>query len=252
MANRPRVLVFQPLVAAGEPFSARLLGLQFWLAERLTDIGLEGASGLFRIAGSERLMFPEPPTDAEVRRTMLENGALFGVVTSFVVLGGRPHLAVARLFRAQRGHPLRLLARWKFEGESEHLPAAAHRLLIEIAPRLGVGLQPSTWAQVFGTNDTVAADDFLAALGCYSASDQGFVIDDPEAALRAILSAISRGMKPAIEFLPHLVKSLRTSGSAPVEMLSAAVHRAIDVVGVAPASWQPVIRELAPERGLLN
>lgn len=79
----------------------------------------------------------------------------------------------------------RSLARWKFEGESEHLPAAAHRLLVEIALRLGVGLHPCTWSQVFDTDDGVIAGNFLTALGCHAACDQGFAVDEPEAALHA-------------------------------------------------------------------
>lgn len=253
MATRPRVLVFQPLFTEGAPLDYRLLGLQFWLADRLTDLGFEGASSLFRNAETENLMAVTPPTDDQIRRMLLDNGALYGVLMSFVVLGGRPSLAVARLFRAQRGHPLRTLARWKFEGETEHIPAAGHRVLIEIAPRLGVGLGPTTWAQVFGTEDAAIAGNFLTALGCHAVADQGFTIDQPEEALRALLSGVARGMRPAIEFLPHFVASLRASGSAPPDMLSAAVEAALDMVGAPPPSWQPMIRELTPSRaGLPN
>ena len=253
MATRPRILVLQPFITEGAPLDYRLLGLQFWLADRFTDIGLEGASALCRAPESEALVSSSPPTDEQLRRTLIENAAQYGLVTSFVVLGARPHLAIARLVRAQRGHPLRMLARWKFEGESEHLPAAAHRLLVEIAPRLGVGLRPSTWAQVFDTDDGAIAGNFLTALGCHAACDQGFAVDEPEAALRALLSAISRRMGPAIELLPHFVKSLRSSGSAPTEMLRAAVDAALEIVGEPPPSWQPMLGELGSGRpALLN
>lgn len=251
MTSRPRVLVFQPLVSAGAPHDYRLLGLQFWLADRFNDVGFEGASALFRDAESGRLISMTPPPDDQIQRALLDNAAQYGLLTSFAVLGGQPHIAVARLFRAQRGHPLRTLARWKFEGDSEHLPGAAHRLLIEAASRLGVVLAPTTWMDVFETHDATAANNFLAALGCHSVADQGGTVEKSEGALQAILSAISGGMAPAIKFFPHLITSLRTSGSAPREMLSAAIHAALDMVASAPASWQPVIRELVPERTTL-
>lgn len=174
------------------------------------------------------------------------------MLTSFVVLGGRPHLAVARLVQAKRGLPLRTLARWKFEGDSEHLPLVAHRLLLEIASRLGVVLGPSTWTQVFGTDDPVLAGNFLTALGCHAACEQGFAIDDPHSALRALLSAISKGMGPARDLLPHLVTSLRASGSAPTEILHAAVHAAADMIGAVPPSWQPMLREFGVPAALPN
>lgn len=253
MASRPRVLVFQPLFTETAPLNYRLLGLQFWLADRFTEIGLEGASALFQSVDSEALVSTTPPTDAQIRRTMLENAAQYGVLTSFAVLGDRPYLALARLFRAQRGHPLRAVARWKFEGGDEHLPAAAHRLLNEIAPRLGVVLGPNTWTQAFGTDDPIIAGNFLTALGCHAACEQGFTIDAPEAALHALLSAISGRMGPAIELFPHFITSLRASGSAPHDMLRAAVHAGIEAVGAAPPAWQRMIQELALTRaGLPN
>jgi len=99
----------------------------------------------------------------------------------------------------------------------------------------------------------VIAGNFLTALGCHAACDQGFAVDEPEAALRALLSAISRRMGPAIELLPHFVKSLRSSGSAPTEMLRAAVDAALAVVGEPPPSWRPMLDELRSARpGLLN
>lgn len=129
--------------------------------------------------------------------------------------------------------------------------SAGRRLLVEIAPRLGVGLRPSTWAQVFDTDDGVIAGNFLTALGCHAACDQGFAVDEPEEALRGLLSAISRRMGPAIELLPHFVKSLRSSGSAPTEMLRAAVDAALEVVGEPPPSWQPMLGELESGRPTL-
>lgn len=248
MTTRPRVLVLQPFITEGAPLDYRLLGMQFWLADRLTDVGLEGASALCRSSETEALVSTTPPTDDQFRRTLLANAAQYGVFMSFAVLGGRPYLAVARLVQAKRGLPLRTLARWKFDGDTEHLPAVAHRLLVEIAPRLGVGLRPSTWPQVFDTEDSVIAGNFLTALGCHATCDQGFGIDDPEVALRALLSAISERMGPAIELLPHFVRSLRASGSAPPDMLSAAVDAALDAIDSAPPSWAQMIQEFGATR----
>lgn len=75
MATRPRVLVLQPFITEGAALDYRLLGLQFWLADRFTDLGFEGASALCRGVDTEALVSTTPPTDDQFRRTLLENAA---------------------------------------------------------------------------------------------------------------------------------------------------------------------------------
>lgn len=139
--------------------------------------------------------------------------------------------------------------RFPAAGRCSLSPSNFHRaIVIEIAPRLGAVLRPSTWSQVFDTDDAVIAGNFLTALGCHAACDQGFAVEESEVALRALLSAISKRMGPAIELLPHFVKSLRASGSAPSEMLRAAVDAAVEAVAPAPPSWQPMLQEFGVAR----
>ena len=71
------------------------------------------------------VMISEPPNDAQIRETLVANESRYGLLTSFVSSGGSPHLAIARLVEVRRGHPLRMLGRWKFEGDTNHLPTAA-------------------------------------------------------------------------------------------------------------------------------
>lgn len=245
MSTRPRVLVFQPLFTPGASLDYRMLGFQFWLADQFTAVGLEGASALFAkpdVPGRE-LVASTPPTDDDIRRSLVENTARFGVLTTFVVQGGTPHLELARLYRAQRGHPLRLLERWRFTTDADHLPMMAHRLFVAMAPRFGLELQPSTWQQLFDTADPTLAANYLTALGCHAACEQGFAVDQPDVALRAALTAVAAGVRPAIELLPLLVTSLRSSGSAGRESMRAAIEEAVSLVGVVPPTWQPMLVE---------
>ena len=247
MSTRPRVLVFQPLFTPGASLDYRMLGFQFWLADQFTAVGLEGASALFAKPDVPRreLVASTPPTDDDIRRSLVENTARFGVLTTFVVQGGTPHLELARLYRAQRGHPLRLLERWRFTTDADHLPMMAHRLFVAMAPRFGLELQPSTWQQLFDTADPTLAANYLTALGCHAACEQGFAVDQPDVALRAALTAVAAGVRPAIELLPLLVTSLRASGSAGRESMRAAIEEAVSLVGEVPPTWQPMLVEFA-------
>ena len=108
---RPRVLVLQPLFTVGASLDYRMFGFQFWIADQLTAIGLEGASGIFRpndaSDGPPEMIATHPPTDSDVRDVLVANEARYGVLASFAVLGARPYLSSVRLFEARRGHPLR-------------------------------------------------------------------------------------------------------------------------------------------------
>lgn len=245
MATRPRILVFQPLFTPGACLDYRLLGFQFWLADQFTAVGLEGASALFAKPDVTRreLVASTPPTDDDIRHALVANVAGFGVLTTFVVHEGRPHLELARLYRAQRGHPLRLLERWRFTTDADHLPTMAHRLFVAMAPRFGLELRPSTWQQLFDTADPALAANYLTALGCHASCEQGFAVDQPEVALRAALTAVAAGVRPAIELLPLLVTSLRTSGSVGRDVLRAAIEEAVRLMGVVPSAWQPMVSE---------
>lgn len=273
MMSRPRVLVLQPLFTVGEKLDYRMLGFQFWIAEMLTAIGFEGASALFAnpdaSGGPREIVAVEPPTDAELRQTLHANEARFGVVASFAVLGECPHLAVVRLVELRRGHPLRKLQRWTFDGETDHLPAAAYTVLIEIARRLGVVIEPSGWPHVLGTSNAEIASSHFTALGCFAACDQGFVVDAPELALQAALSGIAAGMEASVQLFPHLVRALLASGSAETDTVRAAVSAATDLLarnqdrisnripGELPGDWQAMLRDLGlvslvKGRGLLD
>ena len=250
MSSRPRVLVFQPQFTIGAPLDDRMLGFQFWLADPFTAVGLEGASGRFTEPDEPdnargELVASTPPTDDDIRRSMVENAARFGVLTTFVVQGNRPYLELARLYRAQRGHPLRLLERWRFttDVDADHLPAMAHRLFVAMAPRFGLDLRPSTWQQLFDTTDPILAANYMTALGCHASCEQGFAIDQPDVALQAALTAVAAGVRPAIDLLPLLVTSLRTSGSAARDTLQAAIEEAMTLVNQVPPAWQTMLAE---------
>lgn len=255
-----RVLVLPPFFTIGAKLDFRMLGFQYWIADQLTAIGLEGASGLFRRSDEgaapdarPQLVTSQPPTDTELRETLIANESRYGVVSTFAVLGERPYLATVRLVEVRRGHPLRALQRWKFDGDTDALPAAAHAVVVQIATRLGFVLAPSTWQKLFDTSDPILASNHFTALGCYSACDEGFAIDAPEAALRAALSGIAAGMRPAQGLFPHLVEALERSGSAPPEMLRDAVSAASSACAVVPEAWAAMIERLGVEsRGLIN
>lgn len=219
--QRARILVFQPVFTPGAAFDFRMLGVQHWIVDQLGQVGLESMSAIFGEPGErvERLCASEPPRDAWVRETLVQHDARLGLLLSFAVLGESLRLALARLVEARRGHPLRVLARWKLD-ESDDLPKSAHDVFLGVATRLGAELRPHAWSDLFGTADVAAASSFLTAVGCCAASDRGIVIDQSAMALRAALSAVAAGMPPALDLLPHLVASLRASGSVDEQTLA--------------------------------
>jgi hypothetical protein len=254
---RTRILVFQPLIPVGSNFDYRMLGFAHWITDQLGEIGLEGVSAVFTVPDTDgpspmKLVGSQPPTDAMIRDTLVENASRFGLMTSFTTLGGEPRLAVARLFEVRRGHPLRTMARWTFDGDTQAFPVAAHGLFVLVAQRLGAKFHPHDWTALFETKDVVVASNFLTALGCYATCDRGIVLDDPVSALRAAMSGVVAGMPPAINFFPHLIAALRDSGSADRNMLRDAMEQACEVVGVVPESWTQVRRELGLATGVIN
>ena len=253
-AKRERILVFHPLYTLGAKFDYRMLGMQHWITDQLGVVGLEGASLVFTKPGDGpvKMTASEPPTDGQIRETLVQHESRYGLLSTFAVLGSSPHLAVARLVEVRRGHPLRILGRWTFDGDTHQFPVAAHGLFVLVATRLGAQFKPHAWSDLFGTTDVVAASNFLTAVGCYASCDRGIAIDEPETALRAALSGIAAGMAPAVEFLPHLVESLRASSSAEEGMLTAAVSAAAELVGAVPDAWRPMMRELGIAGGPAN
>ena len=253
----PRILVLQPLIAPGSPFDYRMLGYQYLIADCLTQAGFEGASGLFRRPDpsdrARELVGTETPSDGELRKTLLEHGARYGLLSWFEAFQGEPSLSTVRLCEVRRGRPLRTLARWQFGGETHSFPLATCTVLVDVAARLGREIQPANWEALLGTADEGIASSYLAALGCYSAADQGFVIAEPERALRAMVLGIQGGMGPAVNMMPRLVEALAESGSADEATLRAAVEAALEVVGDVPTDWEPMLRELRlAGRGPLN
>lgn len=244
--GRDRILVFPPYYSLGAKLDCRTLGVQFWVTDQMMTMGLEPVSALPMVPTTDgspptQLAAAPPPTDEEIRETMRAHESRYGLLMTFAILGDTPHLAVARLYEARRGHPLRGLARFAFEGDTDQLPVAAHRLFVETCTRLGAAFKPHAWSDLFGTSDPVVASNYLTALGCFSACDRDLPLVEPHKALHATLSCIATGMPPAIELLPHLVGALRDSGSADPETLEAAVTAAVPLVEVIPDAWRPML-----------
>ncbi len=252
----PRVLVFQPVLDESGMLDFRLLGLQLWLAERLSAIGLEGASALVRAAkpGEPELVATAAPDDAEIVAQLREHDARWGVVTVFVGSGDAPRLSIAKLTERRRTGELQVLARWRFDHGGEHLPDAALRLLLEVAVKLGHAIEPVGWDRVFDTDDVVVASNYLTALGAVAVIEAGFGFDEnsAETAVRALLACVRAGMRPAIELFPRLVGALHEHERAPIELLRAAVEAARSLVDDAPESWLPMLHGVAVGGVFLN
>jgi hypothetical protein len=244
--GRDRIFVFPPYYSEGAKLDYRTLGVQFWVTDQMINMGLEPISALPLALTNDgspttQLAAAPPPGDDEIRETLLAQQSRYGLLMTFAILGETPHLAVARLYEARRGHPLRGLARFAFDGDTHQLAVAAHRLFVETCTRLGATFKPHVWSDLFGTADPVVASNYLTALGCFSACDHGVPLREAHKALQATLSCIATGMPAAIELLPHLVGALRDSGSAEPAMLEAALTAAVPLVDVVPDAWRPML-----------
>lgn len=255
--ERHRILVFQPLFPEGTALDYRMLGLTHWVADQLGEVGLEGASAVFGVPTSDgstptKLGASEPLTDAKIREALAANESRYGLLPSFTSLGGVPQLAVARLYEVKRGHPLRTLARWTFEGDTHAFPVAAHNLFVLVATRLGVTFHPHDWTNLFETHDVGAASNYLTALGCFTVCDRGVALDDTARAIPALLSAIGTGMPPAIRLLPHFVDAALRSGAVDEVKLREMVDDAVALVGVVPDDWVATQRSVGIVPGVVN
>ena len=134
-----RILVLPPDFDEGVALDYRLLGMQFWLADKFTEIGLEGARALVHSMGygSRELGRARPFGDEQIHQMLSSHEARFGLLTSFRIARGRAHLATARLAQLRRDPPLAWLGRWQFDGDTDHLPTAVHDLFRLAAEKLG-------------------------------------------------------------------------------------------------------------------
>ncbi|HWB77834.1 MAG TPA: hypothetical protein VG755_22860 [Nannocystaceae bacterium] len=249
-----RVLVFQPIFTHGAGLDFRVLGVQFWIADRLGALGLEGASALMRDpeADEPRITATSAPDDDDIAKALASNGARYGLVTTFAVQDDRPRLAIGKLAELRAGQ-LHVLGSWTFD-RAEPLPAATLRLLMQSAAKLGHALEPVAWELVFDTTDATIAGNYLTALGALSVIEQGFAFDEDsaETSLRALLSGVQVKMRPAIDLLPRLVDALHDHERAPIEMLRAAVEAAHDLLPLPPDSWTPMLRSVGRGGTLVN
>jgi hypothetical protein len=154
MQSPIRIAVFQPVFTEGAGLDFRLLGLQCWLADRFSDVvQLEGMSMLNASPGEKReLVNSTPPDDEQIHGVLGATQARFGLISSFVVLGGVPHLAHARLVE-HRGPALHTTARWKPERDADQPAIMAHFLWCSVIRAIVVDPQLPDWPQMLGTHD---------------------------------------------------------------------------------------------------
>src|SRR5579859_1646906 len=127
MPAQTRLMVFQPLLAAGgNLLDYRILGVQFWLAERFSGAGLEAVSGLLTKPGRvKQLTASTEPSDEQLLGILREHRCAHGLLTSFDVREDSAALdtriANARLV-GLRDEAFVDVARIAFEGETNALP----------------------------------------------------------------------------------------------------------------------------------
>lgn len=224
---------------------ARLLGLQAWLGRRFANHGLFGLIVGLPAPEGETGVSALTPSDQVIYDMMAQLDARWGLFTSFVILGGAPHLATARLFEAIPSESVLRCTRMKFDlDNADHLPAAGHLLLVEVLKLLGKTPPTERWDELFGTDDLGVAHQYLLALGGFELATRGALGDQGGVVLDAMLVAIRGGLRAAILGLPALVDTLRTARSATEDEVARAVSAALDAVPTPPDSWQPMLLEL--------
>lgn len=244
MAKRPRIIVLQPFYTVDAPFDVRLFGIQCWIADALPALQLEVGSSVNRVEGSDTFVHVTMPTDGELRATLVENEAAYGLLTIFEADGQTPRIRVARLVEVQRGRPLRTLERCAFDGETAHLPLAGVEIVRRVAARLGRKVQPVTWQQAFGTDDLALADRYLTALGIYAMAEQGIAVIQPEVALAGLVAAIEGRVGAAIGFFPNFIECCRRWRLVDEVHMIVAASAAVAALGEAPAAWIPTFSKL--------
>ena len=242
-------MVLQPSWTAGAPLDFRVLGFQSWLAQRLVALGFEGATCLLsdqRPPAPKRLVAGGRPTDEQTHKLLIDSASTYGVLSEFRVLGSDAQtmrLEAATLVKVDRD-VLAEVARVRLDGDNDVLPIAAHQLLEHLLGKLGSKQHPGSWQAMFETEDPAVATSYLTALGVHAMCSEGILCENPERALKILISAIVARSGPAIALLPLMVASLWSSQSAPPEMLRSAVSATLGVIVPTPPAWSSMLRVL--------
>lgn len=231
--------MFQPVLSAAARPELGLVGAQFWLASRVSEIVDAEALALMCFdedAPRSPIAQWAPSGDDELGRTMTMLHARLGLTASYARRGARTCCERACLLESRGA--------WLDSRELDvlGLPVAvgAHRMLGAIASACGAQERMPTWSEVFETDDAELADDHLVALGCYAAAIQGAVVEDPSPAFGAILGGIAMRSRPAIRLLPALVEALEVSRACSAFAITALVRAAVDIYGAVPAEWSSI------------
>jgi hypothetical protein len=248
MSEPGKILLFQPLVSEGAGLDVRLVGIQAWLGRRLANHGIPGVLvTLPPPEGETEGVTSLVPSDGQIHELMTKLEARWGLFMSFVVLAGRAHLAMARLFELRPDPPNDTphfgVAKLDFAPEgSDHLPAAAHTLLVAVLQLLGKPAPEETWDQLFGSSDADVVNHHLLALGGFELAQRGHLGPHGEQVMACMLVAIRGGLRGAILGLPVFVETLRRVGALSEPQIANAVREAVAIIGVVPASWHEMMR----------
>jgi hypothetical protein len=235
--------VFQPVLIAAPRPDLGLLGAQFWLASRVSEIASAEAMALMCFdedAPRSQIAQWSPVGDGELGRTMAMLHARFGLTTTYARHGARPSCERACLLESRGETTASWLATRELEVLGLPVAVGAQRMLCAIASAFREDDAVPAWTELFETDDAELADDHLVALGCYAAAIQGAAIDDPSPAFAAILCGIATRHRPSIRLLPALVDALEVSRACSDVAITSLVRAAVDIYGAIPVQWSSI------------
>ncbi|HWB74073.1 MAG TPA: hypothetical protein VG755_03940 [Nannocystaceae bacterium] len=238
-----RVALFQPeSIGAARP-ELGLVGAQFWLASRVSEIADVEAMALMCFdedGPRSKIAAWTPAGDGELGRTMAMVHARIGLTSSYARRGARPYCERACLLESRGDATAPWLATRELDVLGLPVAVGAHRMLCAIASACGLHDAVPEWTELFETDDAELAGDHLVALGCYAAAIQGATIEDPSPAFAAILCGIATRSRPAISLLPALVEALEVSRACSGVAITGLVRAAVDIYGAIPAEWSAI------------
>ena len=193
-------LVVLPIACTNEGRGAPLaMGVQRWWAQELATRGGKAAAPVFTAMADQDgrkvpalMVFREPWTDDRAKEGIRRfPNAKYGLITDMRV-DEKDVAVTSRFVEVGAGGELVEKQRWSWVSTGETLPEKMLELLRDLAKRLEVEVEETTWQAAFGTSNEQALMSFLVGLGNLSALQGRCIPTTPDQLLTPFVDAINR------------------------------------------------------------
>lgn len=245
------MVVLPPVIAVRDgDVDVLTFGIAAWWSAMFSRLGREALTIVHATAdGNSPLFYGAPPSDAEIRETVLhpDVAGRFALVPEYSRRRGEPVVFVrARLFEIRGNLPTRPLGDWTTQRQRDpdlDIAYAAFDLFCRVAVRLGLQPPYRDWRDAFECPVPGPVVHTLRVTGLCDLAARGLGLRSGSAGLRALVSALrtAPSMSPAIELFPRLFSLAAREPTIEDAALATAWQDAVDALyGRVPSAWRPI------------